>query len=136
MESALPHCTELKFLDPGVAACVANCRKRPREPDKFPSPEEQDKMLEDLISWVREYETGRFMTISKELSGNTAKPPSVRNPRLSVRCEYADTSLPATEAQLACWVLTTKTGFGMPDSRRDFACTFRPAKRCLSYGRW
>ena len=51
-------------------------------------------MLEDLISWVREYETGRFMTISKELSGNTAKPPSVRNPRLSVRCEYADTSLP------------------------------------------
>ncbi len=56
VEAALPHCTELRFLNPGVAACVENCRKRPWEPDKFTSPEEQDKMLEDLISWVREYE--------------------------------------------------------------------------------
>ncbi len=56
VEAALPHCTELRFLNPGVAACVENCRKRPWEPDKFPSPEEQDKMLADLISWVREYE--------------------------------------------------------------------------------
>src|SRR3954467_2796580 len=29
VETALPRCTELHFLNPGVEVCVANCVKRP-----------------------------------------------------------------------------------------------------------
>ena len=57
VEAALPRCTELRFLNPGVDVCIAHCRQRPWEPSKFPSPEEQQAMLEDLIEWVRQYET-------------------------------------------------------------------------------
>ncbi len=55
--AALPHCDELRFLNPGVEACVARCRSRPYEPEKFESPEIQQAMLEHLIQWVRAYET-------------------------------------------------------------------------------
>lgn len=54
--AALPHCTELRFLNPGVRACVAHCRSRPWEPEKFASIEAQQAMLEPLVQWVREYE--------------------------------------------------------------------------------
>jgi hypothetical protein len=54
--AAAPHCTELRFLNPGVEACVANCRRRPWEPSKFPTQEAQDAMLAALIDWVRQYE--------------------------------------------------------------------------------
>ena len=57
IEVVLPHCTELRFLNPGTEVCVAHCRQRPWEPEKFASPEEQQAMLETLIAWVREYET-------------------------------------------------------------------------------
>lgn len=59
IQTALPHCTELIFLNPGVDACVDNCRKRPWEPGKFPDRAAQDAMLEGLIAWVREYPTRR-----------------------------------------------------------------------------
>ena len=49
--------TELRFLHPGIEACIAHCRLRPWEPTKFPTPEAQDAMLEALIDWVRQYET-------------------------------------------------------------------------------
>lgn len=55
--AALPSCTELRFLNPGVEACVANCRSRPFEPEKFPTRAAQDAMLEELVAWVRRYET-------------------------------------------------------------------------------
>lgn len=57
VEAALGDCTELRFLNPGVEACVAHCRSRPWEPDKFASAAEQQAMLEVLIDWVRQYET-------------------------------------------------------------------------------
>ena len=57
VEAALPHCTELRFLNPGVETCVAHCLSRPWEPNKFPSAEEQNAMLQTLVAWVREYET-------------------------------------------------------------------------------
>jgi hypothetical protein len=57
VEAALPRCTELRFLNPGVEACVANCRKRPWEPSYCESPEEQQRLLGPLIEFVREYET-------------------------------------------------------------------------------
>jgi adenylate kinase family enzyme len=57
IEAALPHCTELRFLNPGIKTCVAHCHGRPWEPTKFSSPEEQQAMFSDLIKWVEEYET-------------------------------------------------------------------------------
>jgi adenylate kinase family enzyme len=57
VEAALPHCTELRFLNPGIETCVAHCNRRPWEPSKFASAAEQNAMLTQLIQWVREYET-------------------------------------------------------------------------------
>jgi adenylate kinase family enzyme len=56
VEAALPYCTELRFLNPGVEVCVEHCKRRPWEPEKFPSAEEQQAMRDQLIQWVREYE--------------------------------------------------------------------------------
>lgn len=56
VEHALPHCEELRFLNPGVAVCVAHCKNRAWEPEKFGTPEEQDKMLFNLLEWVAAYE--------------------------------------------------------------------------------
>lgn len=57
VEAALPHCTQLRFLTPGVATCVENCKRRPWEPEKFPSMRKQQAMLNQLIEWVQRYET-------------------------------------------------------------------------------
>lgn len=57
IEVALPCCTEMHFLNPGVDACVANCAGRPWEPEKYASREDQDRMLDFLIAWVRDYES-------------------------------------------------------------------------------
>lgn len=57
VEAALPHCTQLQFLNPGIEACVANCRARPWSPDYCASPEDQQRYLEPLIEFVRLYET-------------------------------------------------------------------------------
>jgi SAM-dependent methyltransferase len=57
LEQALPGCTELVFLNPGIDACIANCRSRPWEPHKYASKAEQDANLPLLLGWVREYET-------------------------------------------------------------------------------
>jgi adenylate kinase family enzyme len=55
VESILPFATELRFLNPGIDACVRNCRARPFEPHKYASMEEQNARLDFLLSWVREY---------------------------------------------------------------------------------
>ena len=57
VEAALPYCTELRFLNPGVEGCIAHCRARPWEPEKYASPEEQDRRLAFLLDWVRQYHT-------------------------------------------------------------------------------
>lgn len=57
LAAAAAYCTELIFLNPGVEACVENCKARLWEPHKYPSPEAQDANLEMLIEWVKEYET-------------------------------------------------------------------------------
>lgn len=56
-EELLAIADVLFFLNPGVDVCLAHCRARPWEPDKFASPNEQDAGLEFLLEWVREYET-------------------------------------------------------------------------------
>ena len=55
IEAASPECTRLVFLNPGVEACQANNRRRPWEPGKYASPEEQDRYLDDLQEWVADY---------------------------------------------------------------------------------
>ena len=57
IEEALPYCTELRFLNPGVAVAMERCKRRPFEPEKLSSKEEQDANLANLILWVSEYET-------------------------------------------------------------------------------
>jgi len=56
VEFVAPHADELVFLNPGVAACQANCRRRPWEEHKYASPQEQDARLEFLLDWVARYE--------------------------------------------------------------------------------
>ncbi len=55
MEHLQSHCTEMVFLNPGVAVGLANCRARPWEPDKYPTNEAQDARLPLLLDWVRGY---------------------------------------------------------------------------------
>jgi hypothetical protein len=57
MDPILAAATEVRFLNPGVEACIANCRARPWEPDKYSSREEQHARLAFLLDWVRDYET-------------------------------------------------------------------------------
>ena len=57
IEAALPYCTELRFLNPGIEVCVAHCHRRPWEPKKFSSPGDQAAMLTHLVQWAKEYET-------------------------------------------------------------------------------
>ena len=54
-EAALPHCSELIFLNPGLETCLMNNRSRPWEPHKFASARDQDAMFENLQAWVSTY---------------------------------------------------------------------------------
>lgn len=55
IETALPHCSELVFMNPGKEACLLNNACRPWEPHKYASPEAQRSMLPMLTGWVAEY---------------------------------------------------------------------------------
>ncbi len=57
IEPMLGLCDELIFLNPGVDTCIAHCRSRPWEPEKFSSRQVQDENLENLLQWVRAYES-------------------------------------------------------------------------------
>lgn len=57
IESALPYCTELIFLNPGVEACLSNNQQRPWEAHKYASKAEQDEKFAFLQAWVRDYYT-------------------------------------------------------------------------------
>jgi adenylate kinase family enzyme len=57
VELASRRCTELVFLNPGESVCLAHCRARPWEPHKYASPAEQERMLDFLLGWVRDYYT-------------------------------------------------------------------------------
>jgi adenylate kinase family enzyme len=57
LEMSAPYCTEMHFLNPGIERCVEHCRNRPWEPHKYASKEAQDRMLEFLVAWVRQYES-------------------------------------------------------------------------------
>ena len=55
VDAVLPHAPLVIFLEPGQDVCIANCRKRPWEPHKYRTKQEQDDHLEHLLGWVRSY---------------------------------------------------------------------------------
>jgi len=55
IEAALPFCSELVFMNPGKDVCLANNGRRPWEPHKYASKEQQDSMLPFLLDWVAQY---------------------------------------------------------------------------------
>jgi len=57
IQTLTPFCTELHFLNPGIEACLKNNLSRPWEPHKYESEQAQNKNLEMLQSWVKDYET-------------------------------------------------------------------------------
>jgi adenylate kinase family enzyme len=75
VEAALPHCTELRFLNPGVETCVAHCNSRPWQPTEFASVEQQQAMLSSLIEWVRNYETRLMSTVCSVIVRFTTSSP-------------------------------------------------------------
>ena len=52
---ATQEASKIVFLNPGIETCINNCKKRPWEPHKYASIEEQNKNLEMLLGWVRDY---------------------------------------------------------------------------------
>ncbi|HEO64641.1 MAG TPA: shikimate kinase [Spirochaetes bacterium] len=56
IQYATKYCTELIFLNPGIEKCLENNLKRPFEPHKFSSLEEQNEKLKFLQEWVQNYE--------------------------------------------------------------------------------
>ena len=55
VEAVAPQCTQLVFLNPGLEACLANNARRPWEPHKYASLEQQNAMLATLRAWVTDY---------------------------------------------------------------------------------
>lgn len=55
IEATFPWKPELIFMDPGQEVCISNCRRRPHEPHKYPTQEEQDRNLDFLLTWVADY---------------------------------------------------------------------------------
>ena len=56
IDAALPDCTDLRFLNPGIDACVANCEMRHAHWQKHRQPEDERSPLEELLPWVRDYQ--------------------------------------------------------------------------------
>jgi adenylate kinase family enzyme len=55
IESSLPWNPELIYLDPGRDVCLANCQRRPLEPHKYRTKQDQDEKLAFLLKWVADY---------------------------------------------------------------------------------
>jgi adenylate kinase family enzyme len=56
-ELALPFCTELIFLNPGLQVCRERNQRRPWEPHKYDRAEDQQRMLPSLLAWIEDYYT-------------------------------------------------------------------------------
>lgn len=51
----IKEANEVIFLNPGVETCINNCRNRPWEPHKYKSKDEQNRNLDMLLGWVKQY---------------------------------------------------------------------------------
>ena len=63
LEMVAPLSTEIIFLNLPVEDCIANARRRPWEPHKYPSKAAQDNNLPMLLEWISQY-TNRGDTFS------------------------------------------------------------------------
>lgn len=52
---ALPLRPTLLFLNLPLVTCLEHARRRPHEPHKFATKEDQDRLLEALLEWIAEY---------------------------------------------------------------------------------
>lgn len=64
LELVMPSADELIFLNLPIEICIKNAKSRPWEPHKYESKQAQDKNLDMLISWIKDYEK-RTDTFSK-----------------------------------------------------------------------
>jgi adenylate kinase family enzyme len=55
LELIIDQSSQVYFINPGVDTCIENCKKRPWESHKYSSMEEQNKNLELLIDWIKDY---------------------------------------------------------------------------------
>lgn len=55
LELLAPEATEIVFMNLSVEACINNARNRPWEPHKYESLEAQNKNLDMLIDWIKQY---------------------------------------------------------------------------------
>ena len=99
VRATLAYSPVLLFLEPGVEACLANCRSRPWEPHKYEAKQVQDQHLGFLLAWVREYHS---RTGDLSLTAHQALFDEYRGPkyRLTARVDAAElagllSSLPA-----------------------------------------
>lgn len=56
IEAALADCSDLRFVNPGLEVCVANCRRRHSDWTDYRRPEDERSPLEELLPWVRDYD--------------------------------------------------------------------------------
>ena len=77
IELVLGYANKTIFLNPGVETCIENCKKRPWEPHKYATIEAQNKNLDMLINWVKEYPIRKdefslfsHQTLFKKFDGN------------------------------------------------------------------
>ena len=73
----LNRTTQMIFLNPGMEACLENCKTRPWEPHKYETPEQQQENLKMLLQWVKNYSIREdefslksHTTIFEEFRGN------------------------------------------------------------------
>jgi adenylate kinase family enzyme len=55
IQVASADCTQLVFLNPGAETCLAHNLRRPWEPHKYASAEQQNAMFAQLQAWVAGY---------------------------------------------------------------------------------
>lgn len=55
IEAVSAQCSEMVFLNPGLATCLAHNRRRPWEPHKYATEAAQQAMLANLQAWVADY---------------------------------------------------------------------------------
>ena len=49
------YASKIIFLNSDVKQCIKNANKRPWEPHKYKTKEEQDNNLDMLINWIKDY---------------------------------------------------------------------------------
>jgi adenylate kinase family enzyme len=55
LELVISQASQIYFINPGVETCIENCKKRPWEPHKYASIQEQNKNLPMLFEWIKDY---------------------------------------------------------------------------------